>query len=44
MDSHDDEAEKDPGAQKVSQNFDEKDYEGNFLRDLMSGFLCKRRP
>lgn len=29
MDSHDDEAEKDPGVQKVTQNFDEKDYEGN---------------
>lgn len=28
MDPHDDVAEKDPGAQKVVQNFDETDYEG----------------
>lgn len=31
MDSHpDDEAPKDPGAQKIIQGFDEKDFEGEF--------------
>lgn len=34
MDPHDDVAEKDPGAQKVVQNFDETDYEGEYWSQL----------
>lgn len=40
--TQDDEAPKDPGAHKIIQGFDEKDFEGNtleYLRDFNSKHL-----